>query len=138
MTDFIPHVYLYTSDGITLLYTFPLVQDDINYPHSKNRFTEINSFRGTGSFVVEGSEEPWDLSFTTILLDDNYSALITKIDALETAIVFNTPYILKIDKTISTSYSYRVKRLKEIEYPPDGNRRTTSQNVKITFRVNSW
>lgn len=130
---------LYESDGITLRHTFSLVQET-NLPHNPKKFTEIKGFRGQGSLVITGSEEAWNLTIRGLFNQDNYDDITIAINALETALVFGEPYILKIDKDIAqaSQYSYKVKRLREISYP-DGLRNGKGfQSYDVTLRVNSW
>lgn len=135
MPTFIPRFKLYDTDGTTLKYTFLAVQST-NAPQSINRNSVVEGIRGKGCIVIPGSEASWDLYITGILLDNNYENLTGKIDALEAAVVLHTPYILKIDKTLSTSYSYHVKRISAIEYPD--NLRTNNQEYKIVFKTSAW
>jgi len=135
---FIPRFKLYESNGITLRYTFIAVQDS-NYPYSNKKTIEHQGLRGIGSIIVGAGDEPWDLVVESDFLADDYEALDVLISALETAVQPNTAYILKIDRSPTTSYSYRVKRIQPIEYPVDPeNLRTTYQKARVIFRVNSW
>jgi len=130
---------LYEQNGITLRYTFPLVQET-NLPHNPKKFTEVKGFRGQGSLVITGDEAAWDLTISGLFNQGDYDATITAIDALETALVFGDPYYLKIDKNAahSTQYSYKVKRITEISYPTGLRNGKGFQKYNITLRVNSW
>jgi hypothetical protein len=130
-----PKFRLYASNGSSLIYTFPVVQFT-NAPHSNKKTVFIEGLRGIGGIVIEGAEEAWDLEIRFILLDDNYEDLTTKIEAVENTILTNTRYYLKIDKTSTTYFEYKVKRITPIEYTE--SLRTDYQEVRITFRVNSW
>ena len=127
---------LYASDGTTLVYTFPLVQSD-NSPQDPQSFVEIDGLRGQGSIIIPGSTEAWDLNIDFILRGADYSELIALMDALETTIVKNTKYVLKIDRTASTTKNYNVKRLVSFSFA-DGEFRTDFQLVRATFRTNTW
>jgi len=134
----IPRFKLYNSTGTVLLHTFEIVQTT-NAPQSKNSFVEVKGQRGKGSIVIGGGLEAWDLTFEGVLAGstgDDYEELTAKIDAMETALAFNTPYIFRIDKTASTTYEYKVKRLQPIEYLP--GLRLNIQRYRIILRVNSW
>ncbi len=128
---------LYQSDGLTLVYTFPVVQD-CNYPASPRRNILIEGTRGKGGILIDGGDSVWDLNITGYLIANSYEELITKIDEMENNVVANTPYILKINKTISTYYEYKVKRIDAIEYPIDEGFRTNYQLYTVHFKVNVW
>ena len=131
---FIPRFKLYNSAGDSLLYTFPVVQAT-NAPQSPKSTVVITTLRGKGCVVIDGGTTAWDLTIRGILQGDNYEALISEIDALE-SIQLNIPYLLRIDKSSSTYYSYKVKRIEPINYPDSF--RTDIQEYNITFKVNSW
>ena len=131
-----PEYKLYDSTGTGLIYTFPNVQRD-NSPQDPFEYVEINSLRGQGSIIIPGSDdEPWDLELGFVLCGTDYQDLIAKIDALETTIVKNTAYVLKIDRTPSTTKNYNVKRVEPFIF--DTSRRTSIQRVTCILRINSW
>ena len=127
---------LYDSTGIVLKYTFPVVFQ-ANYPHSEKKLIEHESVRGKGSIIVDGGESSWDLTLKGVLIAADYAALMVLVEAMESAVVLNTPYVLEITKSISTDYEYKVKRIEPIQYEED-NLRTNCLEYTITFRVNSW
>jgi len=134
--SFVPRFKLYDSTGLNLLYTFPVVQAT-NAPQSVKKIIEVRGQRGTGCLIIDGGDDCWDLFIEGILVaDDDYEDLTASIDALESAVELNTAYVLKIDKTVSTYYEYRVKRIEPIDYPD--SLRNESQDYTVTFRVNSW
>ena len=135
MSQWSPSYNLYASDGITLIYTFNFVTED-NSPQDPIRFTEVMGSRGQGSIIVPGSVLAWDLILGFFLTGTNYQDLIAKMDSIQSTVVFNAPYILKIDRTPSTSVSYNVKRIVPIKW--DASQRFYSQRGSINFRVNSW
>jgi len=130
-----PHYKLYAADGITLVYSFQYILSD-NSPINTLRFTEITGFRGQGSIIVPGSTQPWDLQLTFFLCNTNYDTLIAAMDSIESAIALGTPYVLKIDRTISTTKDYNVKRLTPIQW--EDTNRVRYQKGVIIFRVNCW
>ena len=137
MTTFNVTYKLFDSAGTGLIYTFPYVQSD-NSPQDPQSYVEFESLRGTGSVIIPGSSRAWDLQIAFILTADDYEALIAKMDSLETTIVKNTAYVMKIDRTSGGSVkSYNVKRLVPFEFAT-GEFRTDFQEVKATLRVNSW
>ena len=130
-----PKYKIYAADGITLVYPFQYILSD-NSPINTLRFTEITGFRGQGSIIVLGSTQPWDLQLTFFLCNSNYDTLIAAMDSVESTIALGTPYVLKIDRTISTTKDYNVKRLTPIQW--EDTKRVRYQKGVITFRVNSW
>jgi len=139
MSDFIPRFKLYASNGVTLLYTFEAVQRT-NAPQTPLRHIPIEGVRGKGALIIPAGTETWELEIEGVMYIDGategYEELIAKIDVMESAIALNTAYYLYIDKTDSTYYSYKIKRVESIEYPE--SLRTTSQRYNIRFLVNSW
>ena len=133
---FVPRFKLYNSTGLTLLYTFIAVQE-CNYPHTEKNLVEITGIRGKGSIIVDGGDSPWDLTISGRLYADDYEALVVLMDAMETAIVLNTSYVLKIDKTSTTYYEYEVKRIVPIRWG-ETNYRNNYINYDVTFRVNAY
>lgn len=134
--SFIPRVKVFDSTGLNLLYTFIAVQE-ANYPHSEKKYVEIQGLRGKGSIIIDGGDAPWDLTISGRLYADNYQALIVLIDAMETAIVLNTKYVVKIGKTSVTNYEYQVKRVTPIVWG-ETNFRNNYIHYSVTFRTNSW
>ena len=130
-----PLYRLYENDGLSLVYTFT-VQPPDNSPQDPMRFTEISGSRGIGSLIVPGSDASWNLNLRFIFQGSDYTDLIAQMDTLESTIVKNTEYILKIDRTISTTKNYNVKRLLPINW--DDSRRVRIQKGTIIFLVNSW
>jgi hypothetical protein len=127
---------LYDYTGLTPIYTFPIVFS-ANYPHTEKQLIEHTSLRGKGSIIVEGGDSAWDITLKGVLKANDYEALTVLIDAMETAVVLNTAYVLKINKTVSTYYEYKVKRISPIIFD-EANIRTSFIEYQVTFRVNSW
>jgi hypothetical protein len=134
--EFVPTFKLYASDGTTLVYTFVAVQST-NAPQIPKKSTVVEGIRGTGCIVIPGSTSSWDLEISGIFMAANYSALVVLMDDLESKIVQFTNYILVIDKTISTSYTYNVKRILPIDFSTNGNR-TNYQEYKIIFKAGAF
>lgn len=135
MTTFPVRYKLYDSAGTGLLYTFTYIQSD-NSPQDPQDFVEITGLRGVGSVIIPGSVQPWDLNLRFFLQGVDYQDLIAKMDLLQTTIQMQTRYVLKIDRTSSTTKSYNVMRLVPISFTEDF--RTDLQECQIIFRVNSW
>ena len=130
-----PKYKLYASNGSTLVYAFDYILSD-NSPQDSLRYTEITGFRGQGSIIIGGSTQPWDMNLRFFLQAADYAALIVKMDTVESTIVMNTPYVLKIDRTISTTKDYNVKRIAPISW--EDTQRVRYQKGNILFRVASW
>lgn len=133
--SFVPAFKLWNSAGDTLLYTFPVVVFT-NAPQSTQKVVVIEGTRGVGCLTIDGGESSWDLIIRGVLSGDNYQAIVVAMDALEAAIVLNTAYKLRLDKTVSTYYSWNVKRITPITYPE--NLRTSHQVYECIFKANSW
>jgi len=126
---------LFASDGTTPAYLFPTVFS-ANYPHTEKNLIEHTNVRGKGSIVIDGGDSSWDIILKGVLFAANYEALTVLIDGME-SVALNTPYVLKINKTVNTYYSYNVKRIVPIEWQVD-NLRTNFMEYSIVFRVLSW
>lgn len=130
-----PSFDLWNSAGTVLLYTFPAV-NYTNAPQSVEANVEITSQRSAGSIIIPGGEKPWDLELRFNLTGDDYEDVAGKIDLLESTIDVNTPYLIRIDKTQSTYYQYKVKRIQPFNYAE--SLRNWRQEVTARFRVNCW
>lgn len=135
------YLKLYENDGLTLRYTFPIVQY-INAPQTIKKFVEVDGIRGNNSIIVEGSDSPWDLIFQGVLRgnDWTYEDVTNAIDELEIALAFAQPYYIKLDKVEggASTYTYKVKRLQPIIYTEGYRSGRGIQKYNITLRVNSW
>lgn len=126
---------LYASNGTTLLYTFPCVFE-ANYPHTEKKIIEHSNMRGKGSIIINGGDASWDLTLKGVVFAADYDAVMTIIDAMESAVVINTSYYVKITSG-TTTHSYKVKRILPIEYEAASLRNKFSE-YQITLRVNAW
>lgn len=129
-----PKYRLYASDGTTPVYTFNYITND-NGPQDPFKQTEISGIRGIGSIIIPGSSSSWDLNLEFILIGINYQDLISKMDSLESTIAPNVNYILKVDRTPSTTKDFNVKRIVPIQWQQ--SKRTNSQKGNIIFKVNA-
>ena len=143
MSVWVPKVKLYASDGTTLLYTFPAVQEH-NAPGNDKNSVAISNFRAAGGIIIPGGNKMWELTINFVILADGYENVATAIDDLESTIAFHTPYIIKIDKTNNSYFNqanggYQVKRTKPFEYT-DRSKDLMNDIQKVTARldVNSW
>lgn len=139
---YVPKIKLWSSNGSTELYTFPIVQNH-NAPQTGKKLIRKSNFRSQGEIVIEGGETPWELIISFILTGNDYEAIASAVETLENAVPLNTAFLLKINITATTYFGgnsgYKVKRLTPIQYP---NRQkdlmNTKQDVTIKFQVNSW
>ena len=131
----LPKFRLYESDGVTLRHTFPAVVYT-NAPQSIEKSVVIEGQRGDGCIVIPGGESSWDLQMRGTLTADDYDAIVVAMDALESAVQLNTKYVLKLDKTDSTTYSWNVIRIEPINYPE--SLRLNYQKYEITLKANAW
>ena len=143
MSEWVPKIKLWSSNGLTLLYTFPAVNDH-NAPQSIKNSVAINNFRSSGGIIVPGGNTMWELTINFALLAEGYQNIASAIETLENTIVLHTPYLIRIDTSQTTYFNqsqggYKVKRTKPFEYI---NRAQDLMNdiQKITarFDVNSW
>ena len=137
---FVPGFRIYNSAGDTLLYTFPAV-NYTNIPQSTESVVKTSNHRGKGSLIVEGGDASWVAEIRFTLLGDDYEAITVLIEALESAIEFNTPYLLRVDKTAGSYYNqanggYKIKRIEPFLY--EEGLRNWKQVVLARFEVNSW
>ena len=136
--SFVPQFRLYASNGTTLIYTFQYVQNITDWQDPAN-FVEHESLRGQGSIMVPGSDSAYDMTLRFMLRGTDYSDLVAQIETLKSSITKFTHFILKVDKTISTTSDYKVLRVASFVFPiPDTNKRVTFQRVEMVFRVNAW
>lgn len=133
---FVPKFKLYDNTGLNLIYTFPVVQNT-NIPKSTRKTTVIEGFRGQGGIIISGSDKRiWDIIIEGILFGDDYENLTTKIEEIESSVQMDTQYILRFEKTASTYFEYKVKRIDPIEYPQSF--RTQYQDYRIILKANAW
>lgn len=136
--SYVPTFQLFSSDGVTLVYTFTIVQNikDFQDPY---KFSVHDSLRGQGEIIVPGSAEAWDMPLSFKLQGTDYSDLVSKIATLKSAIPVFTKFILKVGLTSSTTENYYVMRIQPMDFPiATNNKRVDWQDVTINFRVNSW
>lgn len=133
----IPDFKLYQSDGVSLVYTFPYV-NDINAPHaSAKKSIRVTNVRGKGEIIYDGGTDSWELSLSGTLVAADYDALVVLIDAMEAAVALQTAFVIKWNKTSGTYYTYNVKRIEAIEWG-DTNLRRTYVKYRVKMIANSW
>ena len=131
-----PTFKLYAANGSTIIYTFEYVQNIQGYPFDQPSNIEITNLRSQGSINIAGGKKSYDIILQGFLTADDYTALTTKINSLQSTVVSNTAYVLKIDKSISTADSINVIRIEPIKF--DDSMRTTFQKYSVQFRALSW
>jgi hypothetical protein len=129
-----PTFKLFASNGSTLIATFHVIAT--NWPYEQPSFIELNSLRSQGAIIIPGGDKAYDLELRCIVFDDNYTDLTTQIFALKTDIVANTPYVLKIDKSNSSTDNINVIRIEPIQF--DDSIRTRVQYYTIRFKALAW
>ena len=131
---------LYNEANSALIFEFPLVQSS-NHPQSPMRKIVIEGVRGTGALVIPAGTVSWDLEIKGILYIDGategYEELVVLMDAMESAIVANVNYTMRIYKDGSNYYSYHVRRIEAIEWEND-SLRTDKIDYTVTLKVNAW
>lgn len=134
--SFIPKFKIYNAAGDTVIYAFPLIYS-ANHPHSENDYVEHTNIRAKGSLMINGGESAWDLILQGVLRSENYEELVEKMDDMEDKISLHTPFLIRIPKTPSTYYEYKIKRVNGIMWDSE-SLRVYGIHFSIPFRVNSW
>ncbi|HED05931.1 MAG TPA: hypothetical protein ENI61_04520 [Ignavibacteria bacterium] len=142
MAGWVPRIKLWSSDGSTELYTFPLVQNH-NAPQTGKKLIRKTNFRSQGEIIIEGGETPWEVTINFILTGSEYLDIASAIETLESKVPLNTAFLLKINTTASNYFGgangYKIKRLLPILYPNrNKDLMNTKQDVTIKLQVNSW
>ena len=131
-----PRFRLYAADGTTPVYEFEYVQNLPDWQTDNPSNIEITNLRSQGSINIPGGDKSADLNLQGILIAANYEALTTAVFALTAAVVANTNFILKIDKSPSTTDSIRVKRVVGIKW--EESKRLTMIKYTVSFKTLSW
>ena len=126
---------LYASNGSSLIHTFSTVFQ-ANYPHTEKKLIEHENVRGKGSIIVDGGDSSWTLTLRGVLFANDYDSLMALVDTMESSIVLNTPYVLKILSGVTT-HSYNCKRIVPIIYQED-SLRTNFIEYTCELRCLSW
>ena len=130
-----PTFKLYDSTDTSLIYFIENVIT-INYPQDNPSSVQLTNLRSSKGIIIPGGLKPYNLTLRGVLIGTDYTDLQAKIDAMKTAIVYNTPYILKIDTSISTQDEINVMRTSSIIF--EEGRRTKFQYFNITLLANAW
>jgi hypothetical protein len=136
---FVPHIYLYDSTGVNLLYIFNAVQDTDLFQDIPHKIIVHKGTRGKGAITTDGGEDEQDVFIKGIWIEKDYEVIQEKIEEMKSTIVVNTPYILKYDKSSTEQKELRVKRLEPVNFPVDSDTLMTSyQEYTVIFKINSW
>ncbi len=134
--SFVPTYVLWNSTETAQIYTIPRVIADSS-PQDPGNYDEGLTFSKDTCIIIEGTDQaPWDIVLRFVLCGDNYEDVIAQMDLVESTIVKNTPYVLKIGRTALTTKDYNVKRILPIEW--DTGRRYNIQYANLYLRVASW
>jgi hypothetical protein len=131
-----PRFRLYASDGTTLVYEFLYVQNVTNWLTENPSNIEITNLRSQGSINIAGGQKSIDLTLQGILISDSYENLTSLIFSLETTVLSNTNYILKLDKSPTTHDDIRVIRVEGIKW--EDSLRLNNIKYSVTFKTLSW
>jgi hypothetical protein len=131
-----PRFRIYQSDGLTLVYEFEHIQSISGWPSDEPSSIEITNLRSQGSIQIAGGLKSYDITLQGILQATDYEALTTAILSLRDTVDPNTNYVLKMDKTSSTTDNINVVRVAPIIF--EDSKRTKFQKYTIVFRANSW
>jgi len=130
-----PEFKLYDSTDTSLIYFIENVITT-NYPQDNPASVQLTNLRSSKGIVIPGGLKPYTLTMRGILIGTDYTDLTTKINAMKTAIVYNTPYILKIDTSETTQDEINVMRVEPIIF--EEGRRTKVQYFVINLLANAW
>ena len=130
-----PEFKLYDSTDTSLIYFIENVITT-NYPQDNPSSVQLTNLRSSKGIVIPGGLKPYTLTMRGILIGTDYTDLTTKINAMKTAIVYNTPYILKIDTSETTQDEINVMRVEPIIF--EEGRRTKVQYFVINLLANAW
>jgi hypothetical protein len=136
--NFVPEFQLWTSDGLTKIYTFPAVSST-NMPQSVPETVEITNLRSSDALTIDGGrDKPFDGTMGITLSGNGYVEVTSKIKELEETVLTKIPYLLRIQRseTPGDYWQYNVKRILPFGYAE--SLRLKTQNVAVTLRVNSW
>lgn len=130
-----PLFKLYLSNGSTLLYHIENVITT-NYPQDNPSSVRLTNLRSSSAIIIPGGDKPWELTLRGVLISTDYTNLQAKVDLMKSTIVYNTPYVLKIDTSQSTTDDINVMRLSPIIF--EEGRRTKFQYWNMTLLANAW
>ena len=135
----VPSHKIYQTNGTSLVYTIedvirrePVLAIDVP------DYVEHTNLRSSGSIIIPGGHQPYDITIYARLAASNYTNLMTAITSLQSSIAVNTHYYLKIDKSSTTTENIKVMRLQPIQIDTGRGRLTNFCYYTLTLRANSW
>jgi len=135
----VPSHKVYQSDGVTLKYT---IEDVIRREPMLNisvpDFVEHQNIRSAGSIIIPGGNQPYDITIYARLAASNYEGLMTAFESIQTLIAVNTNYVLKIDKSSTTTEDVNVMRLQPIVVDTGRGNLTRFLYYTLTLRAGVW
>lgn len=132
---FIPQFKLYQSDGVTLLYHLEYIITT-NYPNENPSSVQLINLRSSKGIVIPGGNKNFELTFRGVLIGTDYTDLQSKIATMKSTILVNTPYVLKIDTSVTETDDINVMRVSPIVF--EEGRRTKFQYYNLNLMANSW
>ncbi len=130
--------YLESGSGFSP-YIFPLVQS-ISDPVEGIKATEIKGTRGDGSIVIPGGKKSMNIELEGMFYDDGYDfkQITIAMAAMQAAIGTDTGTLSMeyYDGGWQTVWSYTVRRISEITFPP--SLRIDAQRYRVSFLVMSY
>lgn len=131
-----PRFILYAADGVTVIYEFEHVQNITNWPTTNPSNIEITNLRSQGSINIPGGDKSVDITLQGILIATDYTDLTSKLFSLETTVLANTNYILKLDKSSTTHDDIHVKMVTGIKW--ENSLRLNNLKYEVIFKTLSW
>lgn len=137
---FVPKFTIRSANNSTEIYRFTAVQST-NLPQTPRETVTHTTQRGRGAVVIDGGIKSFEAIIDFVLWTENYdyTTVMDLIDTLETSVPINTPFILRMEKSVSTYYDYRVKRINPFEYiDVQTDQRLFRQKVSARFLTDAW
>ena len=130
-----PTFKIYDSSGTSLIYFIENVITT-NYPQDNPVSVQLTNLRSSKGIIIPGGNKPWDLTLRGVLIGTDYTDLQSKITTMNSTILVNTPYVLKIDTSVSSTDDINVIRVSPIIF--EEGRRTKFQYYNFNLLGNSW
>jgi hypothetical protein len=135
-----PNAIIYQSNGTTPVYTISDILAPIDgWPNTDNpKNVTYSNIRSAGELSVSGGSSSFEIGIRGRLKFGSYEDLISAWNTLQSTIVANTSYVLKIKITSTPTYStFNVKRKGKIEIEKTDNFNSFIYFL-INFTANAW
>lgn len=134
-----PSAKIYASNGITLIYTISDILMPIDgWPNTNNPSSiTLSNVKAQGEILIPTANQAYNIGIRGRLTSGSYSSLITAFQSIQSTILANTNYYLKIDKSESTTDDIKVQRIGNIQ-PLQTNNWVSWVHYLITFRALTW